>query len=285
MVLLLFSLVELCDIVLAATEVWSAWFSRIWVSYLRVDVATEEPSSFERAQVLIVTSFPRRIDEVVQVTVQDSVYSIVIQEAVLVRILTVEQPEEGSGTDEGDESHRVSVASPAGPMPGEQTRVASPWWQANCLWDSGQVSSDGNAVKQARSLDVVVGHVGTLDALTCFGGGLRGVCSADDKPAGDWDRSRVAVEARMTPESVDNRESPLGLIDCAAASSRMVIADNNLSSSLAVLGVTDAALAPMLGTVLGGVRKVKSVNCLVEALASPEQRRSIIVARARRGRG
>ncbi|KAK9010492.1 hypothetical protein V6N11_036999 [Hibiscus sabdariffa] len=146
MLLLSFSVVELCDSVLAATEVWSAWFSRleawtpavrhellrawlsisclpihlwsegtfrniagIWGSYLRVDVATEEPS-----RVLIITSFPGWIDEVMQVMVQDYAYSIVIQEAELVRIPAVEHPEEESDTEVGDESRGASVASAGG---------------------------------------------------------------------------------------------------------------------------------------------------------------------------
>ncbi|KAK8496710.1 hypothetical protein V6N11_029317 [Hibiscus sabdariffa] len=136
------------------------------------------------------------------------------------------------------EPHGASVVSPEDRLLGEQTRVASPCWQVNCLWDSGRVVSDGNVVKKARSLDVVEGNVGESDALTCFGGGCRGVCSADD-----------------------------------------------LLSSPAALGVTGAALAPVLGSVPDGVRKVKSVNRLVDVLASPEQRRSIAAARARRGRG
>ncbi|KAK9010491.1 hypothetical protein V6N11_036998 [Hibiscus sabdariffa] len=131
--------------------------------------------------------------------------------------------------------------------------------------------------------------MGVSDALTCIGGGRRGLCSADDvKFAGAGDQSRVVVEAMSTPESVDNRESHLGLLDCVAASSKttvVVIANNDLSSSPVVLGVTGAALAPVLGSIPGGVRKVKSVNYLVEALALPEQRRSIAVARARRGCG
>ncbi|KAK8490909.1 hypothetical protein V6N11_073343 [Hibiscus sabdariffa] len=136
------------------------------------------------------------------------------------------------------------------------------------------------------SLDVVVGNVGESDALTCFGGESRGVCSADDvRVAWAGDRSRDVVEVKSTPESVANRESPLGFLEGVTASSKTTVANNDLLSSPAALGVTGASLAPVLGSVLGGVRKVKSVNRLVEALASPEQRRSIAIARARRGCG
>ncbi|KAK8510411.1 hypothetical protein V6N12_011776 [Hibiscus sabdariffa] len=44
-----------------------------------------------------------------------------------------------------------------------------------------------------------------------------------------------------------------------------------LSSPSAVVGVVGAALVPVLGSVPDGLRKVKSVKFLVEALASPEQ--------------
>ncbi|KAL4383082.1 hypothetical protein GQ457_15G019720 [Hibiscus cannabinus] len=126
MVLLSFSSVKLQDGLRASTEVWSTWFGRLeawsqtvapdscrawisisglpihlwsegtfhniaglWGSYIRVDAAMEEPSSFERARVLLETSFLGRIDEVVQVTIQGSVYAVVIQEAELVWVPTV----------------------------------------------------------------------------------------------------------------------------------------------------------------------------------------------------
>ncbi|KAK8490911.1 hypothetical protein V6N11_073345 [Hibiscus sabdariffa] len=57
------------------------------------------------------------------------------------------------------------------------------------------------------------------------------------------------------------------------------------SLDFAVVGVAGAALAPVLGAISGGICKVKSVNCLVEALASPEQRQVVAVARSRKGRG
>ncbi|KAK9004446.1 hypothetical protein V6N11_002246 [Hibiscus sabdariffa] len=202
MVLLLFSSAEVRDSVLATTVVWSTWFSHL------------------------------------EVTVQDNVYSIEIQEAELVRIPVVEQPEEESDIEVGDEPHGTSVVSP-----------------------EGRVGSDGNAVKKARSLDVVVGNVGVSDALTCFGGGCRGVCSADD--------------VRVAWAGID-----LGTLWRSSRLQSLL-----LIGSLPALGVTGAALAPILGSVPGGVCKVKSVNRLVEALASPEQRRSIAAARARRRRG
>ncbi|KAK8557910.1 hypothetical protein V6N12_010133 [Hibiscus sabdariffa] len=262
----------------------------LWGSYLRVHAATEEPSSFERARVLLVTSFPDQIDEVVQVTVQDCVYTVVIHEAELVRIPIVEQWEEESELESGDESHGGSVASPECRVSSEQVRVVSPLWQVNRFWDSGRVGLGGSAVKQARSLDVVVGPVGACVALDCIGAGRGGVYSADDAGvAGAGDRSRVVVEAVQTSKFFDDRESPIGLLECGAAT--LNIADlltTNvcaLSSPPAVLGDVGAALAPVLGSVPGGIHKVKSVNCLVEALASPEQRRTVVAAHASRGRG
>ncbi|KAL4308290.1 hypothetical protein GQ457_01G017350 [Hibiscus cannabinus] len=231
MVLLSFSSVEVRDSVLAATVVWSTWFSRLevwtpgvthesrrawlsnsglpihlwsdgtfrniaghWGSYLLVDAATEEPFSFERARVLIVTSFPGRIDEVVQVIVQDNVYSIVIQEVELVRIPVVEQPVRTGG-------------------------------------------SDGDGGKKARSLYVAVGNFGESDALTCFGGGRRGVCSVDDvRVAWAGDRSRDIVEVKSTPDSSANRESPLGFLEGVTASSKTIVANNDLLHSPVALG-------------------------------------------------
>ncbi|KAK8474784.1 hypothetical protein V6N11_021672 [Hibiscus sabdariffa] len=57
------------------------------------------------------------------------------------------------------------------------------------------------------------------------------------------------------------------------------------SPSTAILGAVRAALAPIIGTTLGGSRKVKSVNSLVEALGSRAQQRVIAVTRTQRGRG
>ncbi|KAK8501490.1 hypothetical protein V6N12_010238 [Hibiscus sabdariffa] len=185
----------------------------LWGSYLRVDAATEEPSSFERTRVLLVTSFPGRIDEVVQVTVQDCVYTVVIQEAEFVRILVVEQREEESESELG------------------MTPTGAVWLRQ---------------MKQARSLDVVVGRAGASVALDCIGAGRGATLNTADL---------------LTTNA------------CA------------LSSPSVILGDAGTALASILGSVLGGIRKVKSVNCLVEALASPEQRRTVFAAHAHRGHG
>ncbi|KAK8495049.1 hypothetical protein V6N12_033920 [Hibiscus sabdariffa] len=148
----------------------------------------------------------------------------------------------------------------------------------------------GSAVKQARSLDAVVGRVGAYVALDCIGAGRGGVCSADDAGvAGAGDRSRIVVEAVQTPEFVDDQESLIGLLECGASTLNTTdLLTTNvcaLSSPPAILGDVGDALVSVLGSVPGGIRKVKSMNCLVEALASPEQRRTVVVARARRGRG
>ncbi|KAK8986861.1 hypothetical protein V6N11_055182, partial [Hibiscus sabdariffa] len=158
--------------------------------------------------------------EVVQVTVQDCVYTVVIQEAEFVRILVVEQREEESESELG------------------MTPTGAVWLRQ---------------MKQARSLDVVVGRAGASVALDCIGAG-RG-----------------------------------GFLECGAATLNTadLLTTNAcaLSSPSVILGDAGTALASILGSVLGGIRKVKSVNCLVEALASPEQRRTVFAAHAHRGRG
>ncbi|KAK9042118.1 hypothetical protein V6N11_017197 [Hibiscus sabdariffa] len=56
----------------------------LWGKYLRVDAATEEPTSFERARILIETYVRGRIDEVLEVASLGTMFSIVVQEAKLV---------------------------------------------------------------------------------------------------------------------------------------------------------------------------------------------------------
>ncbi|KAL4303994.1 hypothetical protein GQ457_10G007720 [Hibiscus cannabinus] len=58
----------------------------LWDKYLRVDAATEEPTSFERARILIDTSVRGRIDEVVEVASLGTMFPIVD----LVRVPAVE---------------------------------------------------------------------------------------------------------------------------------------------------------------------------------------------------
>ncbi|KAK9042333.1 hypothetical protein V6N11_017410 [Hibiscus sabdariffa] len=57
------------------------------------------------------------------------------------------------------------------------------------------------------------------------------------------------------------------------------------SPKLAIEECVGVAVAPVIGVAQGGVRKVNSVNSLVEALGSPAHQCTIIVARSRRGRG
>ncbi|KAK8486573.1 hypothetical protein V6N12_001428 [Hibiscus sabdariffa] len=223
----------------------------LWGSYLRVDAATEEPSSFERARVLLKTSFLGRIDEVVHVTVQGSLYAVVIQEAELVWVPAVEDREVESELEMGEKSNKVSVASP-------QLNVPS---------------------KQVRRLPR---------------GGCGGVCSAGDVAiAAVGDRTRVSVDAVLNPELEGDRDSPIGLLECGESNLNAAgslgcnarASSSSSSSPLAVVGVAGATLAPVLGAVSGGLRKVKSMNCLVEALASPEQSQVVAAARSHKGLG
>ncbi|KAK9033689.1 hypothetical protein V6N11_049875 [Hibiscus sabdariffa] len=70
------------------------------------------------------------------------------------------------------------------------------------------------------------------------------------------------------------------------ATARLLLNDNYaLSSQVAVIGDVGATLVLVLGSVLGSIWKVKSVNCLVETLRSPEQRRVVVVVRSRKGHG
>ncbi|KAK9006335.1 hypothetical protein V6N11_035376 [Hibiscus sabdariffa] len=66
---------------------------------------------------------------------------------------------------------------------------------------------------------------------------------------------------------------------------RVVGVNGEGAPSTAVLGLGGAAAAPVIGFSHGGVRKVKSVNTLVEALGSLAQKHVIAAARSRRGLG
>ncbi|KAK9033200.1 hypothetical protein V6N11_018237 [Hibiscus sabdariffa] len=147
MVLLSFSNMALIGSLLSSNEVWSTWFGcleewsasvlhesrRAWISissllihlwskvsfckivglrgsYLRVGAATEEPSSFMWAQVLIETTVRGQIDEVVGISSHNRFF-IVVQEADLVWVLAVEQHEVEDGSKLGDKSQDTSVAS------------------------------------------------------------------------------------------------------------------------------------------------------------------------------
>ncbi|KAK8495383.1 hypothetical protein V6N12_057210 [Hibiscus sabdariffa] len=74
---------------------------------------------------------------------------------------------------------------------------------------------------------------------------------------------------------------------CAREGCNWMAAGENGESPTAVvvLGTDGATVAPVIGSVQAGVRKVKSVNTLVEALGSPAQKRVIVAAKSRQGRG
>ncbi|KAK8583509.1 hypothetical protein V6N12_067779 [Hibiscus sabdariffa] len=101
--------------------------------------------------------------------------------------------------------------------------------------------------------------------------------------------SECHMSSEQNPELASDRDSPVGLLECGVgnlnAAGLLVSNACALSSSSAVLGDAGAALALVLGSVPGGVRKVKSMNCLVEVLASPKQRHTVVAARSRKGRG
>ncbi|KAK8993294.1 hypothetical protein V6N11_033395 [Hibiscus sabdariffa] len=63
-------------------QLWSEGSFRnivgLWGMYLRVDAATEEPTSFERERILIEIFVRGRIDEVVEVASLGIVFSIVV---------------------------------------------------------------------------------------------------------------------------------------------------------------------------------------------------------------
>ncbi|KAK9033432.1 hypothetical protein V6N11_018465 [Hibiscus sabdariffa] len=84
----------------------------LWGKYLRVDAAMEELTSFERARILIETSVRGRIDEVVEVASLGTMFPIVVQEAELARVPTVEQRGVVDGAALTEQSQESSMASP-----------------------------------------------------------------------------------------------------------------------------------------------------------------------------
>ncbi|KAK9043287.1 hypothetical protein V6N11_071633 [Hibiscus sabdariffa] len=84
----------------------------LWGKYLRVNVATEDPTSFERARILIETSVRGRIDEVVEVASLGTMFLIVVQEVELVWVPIVEQRGVMDGAALSEQSQEASVASP-----------------------------------------------------------------------------------------------------------------------------------------------------------------------------
>ncbi|KAK8985007.1 hypothetical protein V6N11_082627 [Hibiscus sabdariffa] len=206
MVLLSFSNLDLCGSFLSSTDVWSAWFGRL---------EAQSPTG--------------RIYEVVQINAHDSVYTVVIQEAELVWVPTVDHRDVEIGSEMGDKSYGASVASPE----------PQSWATRSTFGDRGGVRSAGDVV----------------DAFV-------------------EDQFRECAVVVQTPESIGKRDSLVGLLECGEGNLVMVgllVGDTcALSSPVAVLGDDRAALASVLGSIPGGVRKIKSVNCLVEALGSPK---------------
>ncbi|KAL4379101.1 hypothetical protein GQ457_02G022160 [Hibiscus cannabinus] len=132
----------------------------LWGKYLWVDAPTEEPISFERARILIVTSMRGRIDEVVEVVSLGTIFPIVVQEAELVRVLTVEQRGVVDGAALIEQSQEVSVASPWKKSTVEQFGDDSPHWHANQIWEI-------ESARKGRGASMVVGGASNR----------RGVCS------------------------------------------------------------------------------------------------------------
>ncbi|KAK9027270.1 hypothetical protein V6N11_067108 [Hibiscus sabdariffa] len=172
-------------------------------------------------------------------------------EAELVQVPTVEFREGETGSKLGDKSHEASVALPVAPF----------------------IERAGPSVgEHAQSLDAVVGYAGASVGSDRPAGGRGGVCSAGDAMiAVMGDRSRVFMDEVQNSELIGDRDSPVGLLECGEgnldATGLLVSNACALSSPVAVLGDAEAALAPVLGSVPGGVRKVKSVNYLVRLWA------------------
>ncbi|KAK8509009.1 hypothetical protein V6N12_016853 [Hibiscus sabdariffa] len=289
MMLLSFPYVDLRGRLVSSTEVWSTWFGRLeewsasvvyescrawisisglsihlwlegsfhnivglWGSYLRVDAATKE---------------------VVEISAHNRVFWIVVQEAELVQVPTVEQREVEASSELGDSSQGASVASPISYLAGEQDRVLSPCSYENQLW-----GLDRNGRDRTESVGVIIGV--ERSAGDC--GGVRSASAVLDAIVGALSVECVAVV--QAPESAVVRDSHLGHIlggDCA-----MSLGDNCVTSPPAVvLGDAEATLAPIIGSVPASVRKIKSVNSLVEALGSSAQWCVVHAARSRRGHG
>ncbi|KAK8979250.1 hypothetical protein V6N11_000402 [Hibiscus sabdariffa] len=250
----------------------------LWGKYLRVDAATEESTSFERARILIETSVRGRIDEVVEVASLGTMFLIVVQEAELVRVPVVEQRGVTDGAALSEQSQEASVASPRKNFLVEQVGDDSSYWHANQLWEI-------ESAQKGRGASMVVG--GASDHVVCDRGG---VCSE-----GDADFAFTRIQSRegldIVHPSVSIAEHDyLGVRvvgDCESAEKYgRVVSVNGEGAPLTLgLGLAGAATAPVIGSAHRGARTVKSVNTLVEALGSPAQKRVIAAARSRRGRG
>ncbi|KAK8600242.1 hypothetical protein V6N12_050098 [Hibiscus sabdariffa] len=145
----------------------------------------------------------------------------------------------------------MSVASLGSHSAGEQDRVLSPCWSENQLWGLNRSGKD-----RAESASAITG----VEWSTSDRGGVRSAGVVLYAIMGARSRECVAVE--QAPEFTVARDSPLGYIL-----------------------VCDGAKEKVSGLMLGSVRKVKSVNLLVEALGSLAQWCVVAAARSRTGRG
>ncbi|KAL4376869.1 hypothetical protein GQ457_02G028520 [Hibiscus cannabinus] len=250
----------------------------LWGKYLWVDAATKEPTSFERARILIKTSVRGRIDEVVEVASLGTMFLIVVQEVEFVRVPAVEQRGVVDGSTLSEKSQKTSVASPRKNSLAEQVGDDSPHWHVNQLWEI-------ESARKGRGASMVVG--GASDRVVGDRGGVYSEGDADFAFTGI--RSLEGLDIVHPSMSINECDS-LGVKvvgDCESADKygRVVGVNGEGAPSTAVLGLVRAAVAPVIETAHGGVRKVKSVNILVEALGSLAQKRVIAAARCRRGCG
>ncbi|KAK9046483.1 hypothetical protein V6N11_052370 [Hibiscus sabdariffa] len=164
------------------------------------------------------------------------------------------------------------MASPRKNSPVEQVGDDSQHWHANQLWVF-------ESARKGRGASVVLG--GAPDRVVCDRGGFYSEGDADFAFTGI--RSREGLDIVHPSVSIAEHDS-LGVKvvgDCELAEKygRVVGVNGEGAPSTEVLGLVRAAAAPIIGSVHGGARKVKSVNTLVEALGSPAEKRVIAAAR------
>ncbi|KAK8499745.1 hypothetical protein V6N12_073010 [Hibiscus sabdariffa] len=143
----------------------------LWGKYLRVDAATEEPTSFERAHILIETSVRGRIDEVVEVASLGTMFPIVVKEDKLVRVPAVEQRDVVDGAALSEQSQEVSVASPRKNSPVEHGGDDLPHWHTNHLWEieSARKGRGASMVVGAEHVSLGVKVVGDCESAEKYG--------------------------------------------------------------------------------------------------------------------
>ncbi|KAK8516146.1 hypothetical protein V6N12_013553 [Hibiscus sabdariffa] len=213
---------------------------------------------------------PGQIDEMVEVRAQDKVFQVLVQEVELVHLSAVEEWEIDSGSEDGDSvQHGNSVVPPASHESRQTNQGRSPCWLENALWDMdrsdmGGVVSDGAIVGAKGQVEGLLGAIVTARAT----GPRGGVCSEGDildAAVGDRSRESNVIEYHQGADIGHN--SNLGFLDLGKADSDLVVRlGDKVSATKVVVGEAGAILVPVVGTVSGGVRKVKPVNSLVEAL-------------------